>query len=273
MPIAVVSSAGRTIRDDREISRSADAKTGQSADDSRERAPYGRGRPLTEGARRMNERTQDRLLALCGIASVVVELVGTFIAMGSGKTHSLTWTSSTASIADAFSNTATTTVWVGAYLEMLSVGLFLAFAIWACAKLGGGVLGAIGQGAAIASVAVTCVSLGLLSTAAYLAGRSLDISAARALVTATGATYVTTWFLTSFFLLAVGSLALVAGRRIVGWSAIAIAAFWLVATGADPSNLGQLSGLLALIWIAGTSIALARGERTPARADVAAQHA
>lgn len=221
----------------------------------------------------MPARLQDRLFAACGLASVAVELVGTFIAMGSGKTHSLTWSSSTAAIARAFSNHATTVVWIGAYLELLSMGLFLAFAVWACIRLGGGVLGAIGQGAAIAYVAVSCVSLALLDAEAYLAGHGLGISAARALVVANGATFVTTWFLTAFFLLAVGSLALTAGRRVVGWSAIAIAAVTLVGTAADPSNLGQMSTLLALIWIAGTSIALVRGQSAPAaRVAVAAGH-
>jgi hypothetical protein len=47
--------------------------------------------------------------------------------------------------------------------------LFLAFATWACAKLGGGILGSIGRGAAIANVAVTMVSLGVLDAEAYLA--------------------------------------------------------------------------------------------------------
>lgn len=221
----------------------------------------------------MSVRLQDRFFAACGIASVVVELVGTFVAMGSGKTHSLTWSSSTASIVQAFSKPATTVVWVGAYLELLSVGLFLAFAVWACAKLGGGVLGAIGQGVAVANVAVTCVSLALLNAEAYLAGHGLGISAARALVTANGATFVATWFLTAFFLLAVGPLALAAGRRIVGWSAIAIAAVTLVAVAADPNNLGQLSSLFALVWVAGTSVALIRADRARiARVAVATGH-
>src|SRR5581483_3165654 len=150
----------------------------------------------------MNERTQDRLFALCGIGSVVVELVGALIAMGHGQIHSLTWTSSTSSIAQAFAKPATTVVWVGAYLEALSMGLFLAFAVWASAR-----------GAAVANVAVTMVSLGLMDAEAYLAGHGLGISAARTLVTANGATYVTTWFLSAFFLLGVGPLALAAGRR------------------------------------------------------------
>jgi hypothetical protein len=214
----------------------------------------------------MNERTQDRLFALCGIASVVVELVGALIAMGHGQIHSLTWTSSTSSIAQALAKPATTVVWVGAYLEALSMGLFLAFAVWACAKLGGGILGAVARGAAVANVAVTMVSLGLMDTEAYLAGHGLGISAARTLVTANGATFVTTWFLSAFFLLGIGPLALAAGRRIVGWSAVGLAALILVATAASPSNLGQLASTASLLWIAGTSIALIR--REPRRAAI-----
>ena len=213
----------------------------------------------------MSARKQDRLFATCGIVSVLVELVGTFVAMGKDTTHSLTWTSSSTAIAHAFAKPASTAVWVGAYLELVSMGLFLAFAVWACAKLGGGILGAIGRGAAVASVAVSMVSLGLLDAEAYLAGHGLDLSAARALVTVNGATYVGTWFLAAFFLLAVAPLALGAGRRVVGWSAVAIAAFTLVAAAASPSNAGQFSALLWLVWIAGTSVALARPDAAAVR--------
>ena len=213
----------------------------------------------------MTARAQDRLFATCGIASVVVELVGTFIAMGKHTTHSLTWSSSTAAIAQAFAKPSTTIVWVGAYLELLSMGLFLAFAVWACAKLGGGILGSIGRGAAVANVAVSMVSLGLLDAEAYLAGHGLGVSAARALVTVNGATYVTTWFLSAFFLLAVAPLALGSARRIVGWSAVAIAAYTLVAAATSPANAGQFSVLLWLVWIVGTSVALGRGSAAAVR--------
>lgn len=213
----------------------------------------------------MNLTIRDRWFALCGVASVVVELVGTFVQLGSKDTHSLTWTSSDAAIAKAFSHHATTIVWIGAYLEIVSMGLFLAFALWAARKLGGGLLGSIASGLAIANVAMSMVSLALLDAAAYLAGRALPLSTARALIVVNGATYVTTWFLMAFFLLALAPLALGAGRRIVGWSAAGIAALILVATAADPANLGQLSGgLLPLIWIVGTSVALVR--REPRRA-------
>ncbi|HZR96619.1 MAG TPA: hypothetical protein VFA56_13060 [Gaiellaceae bacterium] len=212
----------------------------------------------------MSLRLQDRLFALCGFASVVVELVGTFIQMGSKDTHSLTWASSDAAIAKAFSHHATTVVWVGAYLELLSMGLFLAFAIWAARRLGGGLLGSIASGMAVANLAVSMVSLAILDTEAYLAGHSLPGATTRVLVTLNGAAFVATWFLSAFYLLAVAPLALGAGRRVLGWSAVAVAAFTLVGTAADPSNAGQMSTMLALFWIVGASISLAR--RAPERA-------
>ena len=112
----------------------------------------------------MNLLLRDRWFAACGISSVVIELVGTFIQMGSGKTHSLTWSSSVGAISKAFAKPATTVVWVGAYLEILSMGLFLVFAIWAAKRLGGGLLGSIAAGMAVANLAVSMVSLGLLDT-------------------------------------------------------------------------------------------------------------
>jgi hypothetical protein len=211
---------------------------------------------------------KDRWFALCGIASVVVELVGTFIQMGSKDTHSLTWTSSDASIVKAFSHHATTVVWVGAYLEILSMGLFLAFAIWLCTRLGGGLFGSIGRGMVIANTAVSMVSLALLDTSAYLAGHSVPLSTARVLVTLNGATFITTWFLSAFFLLAVAPLAFTQGRRIVGWSAVAIAAETVVGAAASPNNLGQFSSMFTLIWVVGVCIALLR--REPRRAAVPA---
>jgi hypothetical protein len=203
---------------------------------------------------------KDRWFALCGIASVVVELVGTFIQMGSKDTHSLTWTSSDSAIAKAFSHHATTVVWVGAYLEIVSAGLFLVFAVWLCTRLGAGVLGSIGRAMAIVNAAAGLTSLALLSTAAYLAGHALPLSTARVLVTLNGATYVTTWFTSAFFLLAVAPLALAQGRRIIGWSAVAIAAETLIGAPVNPGNLGQFSSLFTLIWVAGTCIALLRRE-------------
>jgi hypothetical protein len=212
----------------------------------------------------MNLQLRDRWFAAMGIAGVVLELVGTFVQMSSKNTHSLTWSSSSAAIAKAFAHHAATVVWVGAYLEIVAMGLLLAFAIWAARRLGGGLLGSIASGFAVANLAVSLVSLALLDAAAYLAGGQLPVATARVIVVVNGAAFITTWFLNAFYLASVAPLALAAGRRIVGWSAVAIAVFTLVGTAASPGNAGQFSSMLWLFWIVGASIALVR--REPRRA-------
>jgi hypothetical protein len=217
----------------------------------------------------MSERTQNRLFAASGIAFVVLELVG--FGLG-GPTHQLTVTSSAAKIADTLGKPAETLSWVGAYLDLLSVGAFLAFAISACTRLGGGLLAQIGRAAATSYAAVMMASLALMDTVAYRAGHGLSVSLGRTLVTANEALFVGTWFLSAFFLLAVGALALGSAHRVLGRSAIGIALFTLIATAISINNLGQLSILLFFGWIIGASITLGRAKRAPA-STLAAQHA
>jgi hypothetical protein len=212
----------------------------------------------------MNLHLRDRWFAAMGIAGVVLELVGTFVQMSSKNTHSLTWSSSSAAIAKAFAQPATTVVWVGAYLEVVALGLLLVFALWAARKLGGGLLGSIASGFAVANLAVSLVSLALLDAAAYLAGGQLPLTTARVIVVVNGAAFVTTWFLAAFYLLSVAPLALAGGRRGVGWSAVVLALFTLVGTAGSPQNAGQFSSLLWLVWVVGASIALVRREPRPA---------
>jgi hypothetical protein len=80
------------------------------------------------------------------------------------------------------------------------------------------------------------------------------------LVTLNGATFITTWFLSAFFLVAIAPLAFAQGRRIIGWSAVAVAAETLVGAAASPGNLGELSSMLTLVWVVGVCIALLRHE-------------
>jgi hypothetical protein len=218
-------------------------------------------------------RTQDRLFAACGIASVVLELAGVGIASAGGRTHNLTISSSAAQIAHALAKPSGNLVWVGAYLELLSFGAFLGFAIWACTRLGGGLLGTIGSAAGTSYATLSVASLGLADAIAYRAGHGLGVQLGSTLVTVNEALYVGTWFLSAFFLLATGALALTAGRRALGWSAVGIALVTLIATAVSVENLGQFSVLLWLAWIICASITLARGERAPAHAVAVAQRA
>jgi len=221
----------------------------------------------------MNERAHDRLFAGCGIAFVVLTLVGVGIATVGGKTHNLTISSTPTQIAHAVAKPAGTAVWIGAYLELLSVGAFLAFAVWACAKLGGGLLGAIGRAAATGYATVTIASLGVMAAIAYRAGHGMGVQLATALVTLNEAVYVATWFMSVFFLLAAGALALTQTRRALGWSAIGVATLTLIGTAVSLENLGQMSGMLWFAWIVYASIAIARGKPAPVRAVAVAQSA
>jgi hypothetical protein len=220
----------------------------------------------------MSERLHDRWFALCGIVFVILELGGTFLSMAAGKTHGLTVGSSTAAIARAIATPVGAGVWAGAYMELLSVGFFLAFAVWIAARLGGGMLGSIVRLAAAANAGGGLVSLALINVLSYRAGHGIGMDSAQTLVTASEAIYVGTWIFTATMLAAAGILALRAGRRAIAWSALAIVAYTLVLTPLSFDGAGQFSQLLYLAWVAGVSIALTRSSREPARA-VAVQHA
>jgi hypothetical protein len=220
----------------------------------------------------MTERLHDRWFALCGIAFVVLELGGTFLSMATGKTHDLTVGSSTAAVARAIATPVGTGVWAGAYMELLSIGFFLAFAVWLSDRLGGGLLGSVIRLAAAANAGGGLVSLAVINVISYRAGHGIGMDSAKTLVTASEAIYVGTWMFTATFLVAAGILALRAGRRAIAWSALAIVAYTLVFTPLSFDGAGQFSQLLYLAWLAVVSIARARGRREPARA-VAVQHA
>ena len=220
----------------------------------------------------MTQRLHDRLFAGSGIASVVLMLAGAGIGT-LGHNRNLTISSSPSDVACALAMPASTVNWAGADLELLSFGVFLAFAIWACAKLGGGVLGQIARAAATGYATLSIGGLAVMDAIAYRSGKGMDVQLGTTLITLTQALYVCTWFLAAFFLLAAGPLALAAGRRALGRSAIAVAAIQLVLTAVSVDNLGQMTFLLWLAWIVGASITLARGERAPTTATAVAQSA
>jgi hypothetical protein len=205
----------------------------------------------------MNERMHDRLFAASGIASVALMLAGVGIGATGGRQFA-TITSTPAEIADALASPAGAAVWAGAYLELLSFGCFLAFAVWACAKLGGGVLGQIARAAATSYVTVSVASLAVMDTIAYRGGHGMGLQLGTALITLNEALFAVTWVLSAFFLLAVGPLALQAGRRALGWSGIVVAAVILVVTPLSLDNLAQMVNLLWLLWVVVASIALVR---------------
>jgi hypothetical protein len=220
----------------------------------------------------MNERTQNRLLGACGPAYVLLTLAAVAIGAVGGREFA-TISTTPAQVAHELAKPAGTLVWTAAYLELLSAGFFLAFAIWACAKLGGGLLGAIGRAAATCYAAVGVTALAVGDAIEYRAGHGIGAQLGSVLITINEALYVGTWFLSVFFLLAVGPLALSTGRRALGWSAIGIAAITLLLTAVSLDNLGQMANFLWLVWIVFASIALARRKHPAAAAVTLPQHA
>ena len=213
----------------------------------------------------MNEHRQDHLFAICGIASAVLVHVGLFVGVAGGQAF-VNLGSSPAKVAHALANPAGTGVWVGAYLDLLGYGAFLAFAVWATAKLGGGVLGAVACAAGASYAAVGIAAWCVLDAVEFRAGHGMGTQLATALTNINEALYVGSWFLSAVFLLAAGPLALTSGRRVLGWSAVAIALLNLAGTAAPTNGLAENPVLLWFIWIVWASISLARSEREPAGA-------
>jgi hypothetical protein len=208
----------------------------------------------------MDERMNDRFFSACGIASVALTLAGALVAMAAGKTHDLTVGTSTSKLAAALAQPAGTATWAGGYAELVGTLAFLCFAVWACLRLGPDVWSIVGIAAATAYTAVTIASLGLMDAISYRAGHGIGTGIARTLVTVNEALYVTTWFLFALFLAAAAVLALGAGRRLLGVSAAAIAAFTLLVAPFGFDGIGQSSEMLFFAWTIGSSIALLRRE-------------
>jgi hypothetical protein len=214
----------------------------------------------------MTEPTNDRFFAAAGVTSVVLTLVGAIIAMIGGKTHELTVGTPTTKLAQDLAVPASTATWAGAYVELIGTVLFLCFAAWACMRLGRSIWSVVGIAAATAYTAVTVSALALMDAISYRAGHGIGTALARTIVTVNEAMYVTTWFLFALFLAAAAVLALTAGRRLLGTSAAAIAAFTLIAAPLSFNGIGQASEMLFFAWTLGASITLLR--RRPQRAAI-----
>jgi hypothetical protein len=211
----------------------------------------------------MNQRTSDRVFAAFGVASVALVFLGVAIGSAGGRQFA-TITSTSSEIADALAAHAGPAYWAGAYIELLSFGCFIAFAMWACTKLGGGLLGHVARAAATAYATVSVCSLAVMDTIAYRGGHGMGLQLGTALITLNEALFVVSWVLSSFFLLAVAPLALQAGYRRLGWSAVAVAAIVLVLTPLSLDNLAQMANVLWLLWVVAASVVLARRPRVAA---------
>lgn len=194
----------------------------------------------------MSEQRFPRLLWLTGALFVVLELAGTFI----GR-EMVTIADPTAKIVRTFSDTAGNQVWVGRYLELISLGAFLVFAA-ALFRIERGVLSAAGLLVSACYAAVVVVSLIVGGVLEYRAGHGLGRQAILTLFDLESGLYFASWALGAGVLLL---------APVHGWwrrSAVAIAALSLVGLAMPTKTPGQLSVPLFLVWILALSIARAR---------------
>ena len=189
-------------------------------------------------------------------------LAGSLVGSAGGQ-PSYTLGSSPAHIAHELAKPVGAAGWAGAYVELLSFGCFLAFVVWASARLGGGLLGAIARAAGLSYATLSVTALCVMDALAYRAGHGAGAQLGTALANVSSGLFLASWLLAAFFLLAAGPSALASGRRALGWSGIGVALLTLVLTPALRENGGQGGYFLWLGWIVYASLSLVRA--APAR--------
>jgi hypothetical protein len=195
---------------------------------------------------------------LSGVAFVVLQLAGVAIGAADGRAM-VALGDPRSKILDAFSKHVGTGVWIGAYLEALSIAAFVVFAVW----LFRSVRGAHATAGLIAAGAYAGVGI-----VALIAGDALEYGLAHGMgdQTALALFYVQSGLFFATWGIAAALLAL---APVDGWlrrSALAIAALLLVATAFPTAGPSQLPNMLFLIWAAVTGVVAARRrEIAPAR--------
>jgi hypothetical protein len=187
-----------------------------------------------------------RLAALSGVLFVVLELVGAVV----GR-EMVTLSDPTSKVVNTFADPAGSGVWVGSYLELVSLGAFAVFAACLFYRRGGR-LATAGMVTAAAYVAVTVVSLVVGDVLEYRAGHGIGAQEILTMFDLESGLFIVTWGL------AAGVLAL---APVTGWlrrSALVIAALLLVAMAVPKADPAQFPNMLFLIWVIAASVSMAR---------------
>jgi hypothetical protein len=190
-----------------------------------------------------------RLAALSGVLFVVLVLVGAAV----GR-EMVTLSDPTSKIVNTFSDPAGSSVWLGSYLELLSLGAFAFFAACLFHRRERRVATA-GLLTAAAYVAVTAVSLVVGDVLEYRAGHGIGAQEILTLFDLQVGLFIVSWGL------AAGLLIL---APVTGWlrrSALVIAPLLLVAMAAPKADPAQFPNMLFLIWVIAASVSLARRPR------------
>jgi hypothetical protein len=194
-----------------------------------------------------------RLGPLSGVLFVLLQLGGVAVGVAGGR--------STAALGDpvsditgAYADPAGAGVWIGAYLEILSLAAFAVFAAWLFRSIAG-TAGRAGVVTAATYVGLSLVALVVGDVLEYRAGHGMSRDTTLALFDLQSGLFFTTWGIGAAFLV----LAPVAGwlRR----TALGIAALLLVAMAFPTGEASQFPNLLFLLWTATAGVVLARRPR------------
>jgi hypothetical protein len=198
----------------------------------------------------MSDDRFSRLGPLCGALFAVLELGGFAVGAAGGRA-TVTLGDPASKVLAAFADRAGSAVWIGAYLELISLVAFAGFAAWLFRSLPGPRATA-GVIAATTYVSVTVVTLVVGDVLEYRAGHGLGAGDALALFDLQSGLFVVTWGIGGAFL---------ALAPVDGWlrrTALAIAALSLIGMAMPKAAPGQISAMLFLLWslVAGLKLAV-----------------
>ena len=211
----------------------------------------------------MTDDRLSRLGPLSGVLFVVLELGGVIVGAASGRAMA-TLGDPASKVMDAFNEPAGTGVWVGAYMELVSLAAFGVFAVWLF-RSRRDMLGTAGLVAAAVWIAVTLAALVAGDVLEYRAGHGMGVQETLLMFDLQAGLFTTTWGIGGAFLLL---------APVTGWlkrSAQVIAAMSIIGMAFPKATFGQFGATLFLVWVLVAAIVLARRpERMRASAPVPA---
>jgi hypothetical protein len=213
-------------------------------------------------------RSWNRIGAGSGIAFAVLVPVGFSVAFAGSTLTDLG--SSSATIAKAFASPAPTRLWVGEYVEVIALLLFVVFAARVRTSLQrvegeAGWLSATAFGVALVFAATSMVSFATTGAAYYRAGHGIDLQVARALTDIGSFEQTINSGVIGIFLAATAAsiLSRRAFNRWFGWTAAVLAAIFFVAMALPKSGIAVAPQLLFSVWAIALSIAMLREVEPP----------
>ena len=205
----------------------------------------------------MTEDRLSRLGPLCGLLFVVLELGGAAIGSAAGRAM-VTLGDPSTKIVNAFVDPVGTGVWIGAYMELLSLPAFAVFAAWLF-RSRSGVAATAGLLGAASYLAVVTVSLVIGDVLEYQAGHGLGAQTIVALFDLQAGLFAVSWGIAG------GILAIAPATGWLRRAALAIAALSFVGMAVPKSAPGQVAAMLFVLWVLAVSVAPTVRRRAGAR--------